>query len=207
MPGGGSHAIGPPKRRVRWASRVRALSTSSSSPTCPNKHLLLSMLSNCICIVVPSSRYWQTKTESRTPIVGVLTRPAERRAWQVVAQWIWNLRLELGHSLKPTPLRTTEFAPALPPPSPHTAPSSGYVPPEVGSTWKAGRFSGHDFTLQPDGTLRCPANQELRLQEQRREIDGSLRVVYGASIRSCRPCEASAHNASGMAALLPSHAR
>jgi hypothetical protein len=79
-------------------------------------------------------------------------------------------------------------APALPPPLPHTAPSSGYAPPEVGSAWKAGRFSGHDFTLQPDGTLRCPANQELRVQEQRREIDGNLRVVYGASIRRCRPC-------------------
>jgi len=37
------------------------------------------MLSNCICIVAPLSRHWQTKTESRTPIVGVLTRPAGRK--------------------------------------------------------------------------------------------------------------------------------
>ena len=42
--------------------------------------------------------------------------------------------------------------------------------------------------LQPDGTLRCPANQSLTAHERRREADGSLRVVYGASIRSCRPC-------------------
>ncbi len=111
-----------------------------------------------------------------------------QECWQVISQWTWNLRLELGHQLQPEPLRTTEFAPALPPPPPHTAPSSGYAPPEVGSTWKTGRFSGHDFTLQPDGTLRCPANQELRVQEQRREADGSLRMVYAASIRSCRPC-------------------
>jgi hypothetical protein len=82
----------------------------------------------------------------------------------------------------------TEFAPALPPPQPHTTPTSGYAPPEVGSAWKAGRFSGGDFTIQPDGTLHCPANQELRVQEQRREADGSLRMVYAASIRSCRPC-------------------
>jgi hypothetical protein len=54
--------------------------------------------------------------------------------------------------------------------------------------WKAGRFSGQDFTLQPDGTLRCQASQKLVPHEQRREADGSLRVVYGASIRSCRPC-------------------
>src|SRR6266567_5946075 len=42
--------------------------------------------------------------------------------------------------------------------------------------------------LQPDGTLRCPANQTLTPHEHRREADGSLRVVYGASIHSCRPC-------------------
>jgi len=111
-----------------------------------------------------------------------------QECWQVVSQWIWNLRLELGHRLEQTPIRTTEFAPALPSPSPHVAPPSGYAPPHVGLPWKAGRFSGEDFTLQPDGTLRCPADQKLSAHEQRREADGSLRIVYGASIRSCRPC-------------------
>src|SRR5260221_11235882 len=45
---------------------------------------------------------------------------------------------------------------------------------------KAGRFTGADFPLQPDGTLRCPAGQSLRVQEHRQEVDGSLRVVYAA---------------------------
>jgi hypothetical protein len=111
-----------------------------------------------------------------------------QECWQLVSQWVWNLRLELGHQLHPDPIRTTEFAPVLPPPSPHAAPPSGYAPPHVGLPWKAGRFSGQDFALQPDGTLRCPADQKLIPHEQRREADGSLRVVYGASIRSCRPC-------------------
>jgi hypothetical protein len=111
-----------------------------------------------------------------------------QECWQVISQWVWNLRLELGHQLQPEPVRTTEFAPALPSPSPHTAPPSGYASPQVGSTWKAGRFSGQAFALQPDGTLRCPADQTLLPHEQRREADGSLRVVYGASIRSCRSC-------------------
>ena len=31
-----------------------------------------------------------------------------QECWQVIAQWVWNLRLELGHVLKPEPLRTTE---------------------------------------------------------------------------------------------------
>jgi hypothetical protein len=70
----------------------------------------------------------------------------------------------------------------------HFVGPSGYAPPQVGVLWKAGRFSGQDFALRPDGTLRCPASQKLIPHEQRREADGSLRVVYGASIRSCRPC-------------------
>ena len=116
---------------------------------------------------------------------------AGQQVWQIISQWIWNLRLELGHQLHPDPVRTTEFAPALPPAS-HTSlspsPTQGYGPAEVALPWKAGRFSGQDFPLQPDGTLRCPAGQALVAQERRREADGSLRVVYAASIRSCRPC-------------------
>jgi hypothetical protein len=36
-----------------------------------------------------------------------------QEAWQIISQWIWNLRLELGHQLHPEPVRTTEFALAL----------------------------------------------------------------------------------------------
>ncbi len=118
-----------------------------------------------------------------------------QECWQVISQWVWNLRLELGHRLEPTPMRMTEFAPAITPQSeqaaPHpasSAPPSAYGPPTTATSWKAGRFSGQDFPLQPDGTLRCPAGSTLTPQERRREADGSLRVVYAASIRSCRPC-------------------
>jgi hypothetical protein len=117
-----------------------------------------------------------------------------QECWQLIAQWVWNLRLELGHQLEPTSLRTTEFAAAISPSEPtatcpaSSVPSCGYGPPTTATSWKAGRFTGADFPLQPDGTLRCPAGQVLTAHEQRREVDGSLRVVYGASIRSCRPC-------------------
>ena len=118
-----------------------------------------------------------------------------QECWQVVSQWIWNLRLELGHQLEPTPLRMTEFAPAISSQSEQAAmrpasaaPASGYGPLTTATSWKTGRFSGQDFPFQPDGTLRCPAGQQLHPQERRREADGSLRVVYAASIRSCRPC-------------------
>ncbi len=89
-------------------------------------------------------------------------------------------------------MRPAEFAPAhLSAPDQEAlspSPLQGYGPRDVALPWKQGRFSGRDFVPQPDGTLRCPAGQSLRVHERRREADGSLRVVYAASIRSCRPC-------------------
>jgi hypothetical protein len=114
-----------------------------------------------------------------------------QETWHILSQWVWNLRLELGHQLAPDPVRTTEFAPALPPAPKETlspSPSQGYGKAVVALPWKAGRFSGQDFAIQPDGTLRCPAGQSLVAHERRREADGSLRVVSAASIRRCRPC-------------------
>jgi hypothetical protein len=111
-----------------------------------------------------------------------------QEAWQCIAQWVWNLRLELGHHLKPESVRTTEFAPALDQPEAGQPPAQGYGAPVIGRAWKAGRYWGQDFALQPDGTVLCPAHQKLFPHEHRREADGSLRVVYGASLRSCRPC-------------------
>ena len=118
-----------------------------------------------------------------------------QECWQTVSQWVWNLRLELGHQLEPTPVRITEFAPAISEQNAQaatrptlSAPASGYGPPTTATSWKTGRFTGHDFPLQPDGTLRCPAGSTLTLQERRQEADGNLRLVYAASIRNCRPC-------------------
>src|SRR2546426_4885240 len=99
--------------------------------------------------------------------------PCGQEAWQIVCQWVWNLRLELGHQLEPTPMRTTEFAPAAPEAKEQQAPSSGYGPPTIAAPWKADRLSGRDFVLQPDGTLRCPAGKVLHPSEQRPEADGS----------------------------------
>jgi hypothetical protein len=111
-----------------------------------------------------------------------------QEAWQIISQWVWNVRLELGHHLHPDPVRTTEFAPALQPTTPASPVPQGYGPACPSLPWKAGHFCGSDFPLQPDGTLRCPAGQVLTLQERRREASGTLRLVYGASIQSCRPC-------------------
>ncbi len=111
-----------------------------------------------------------------------------QECWQIVSQWVWNLRLELGHQLEPSPMRTTEFAPAIPEASEREVCAFGYASPEAGLPWKAGRFSGRDFAPQADGTLRCPAGKTLHPTEQRREADGTLRVLYAARIGDCRSC-------------------
>ena len=51
-----------------------------------------------------------------------------------------------------------------------------------------GGFPGSAFTLQPDGSLLCPANHPLYPQERRPERDGSYRLLYAARIGDCRSC-------------------
>jgi hypothetical protein len=114
--------------------------------------------------------------------------PAGQEAWQIVSQWVSPLRLELGHVLEPTPMRTTQFAPPAEEITAEQGSVQGYGKPAVALPWKAGRFSGQDFTLQPDGMLHCPAGKTVRPTEQRRETDGSLRVLYSARILDCRGC-------------------
>lgn len=123
--------------------------------------------------------------------------PCGQEFAQILAQWIWNVRLELGQQLSSTELRTTEFALALetevaskeesvPVDSP--APSVVYGPPQWARPSFTHGFPGSVFTPQPDGTLRCPANQPLYPQERRQERNGSLRILYAARIGHCRSC-------------------
>lgn len=86
-------------------------------------------------------------------------RPGQE-CWQLMAQWVWALRLEPGHQLHLDPARTTEFAPALLPSSPHTAPASGYAPRHVDSSWK--RVTSRTKTWSSplmDAPLSLVANQ------------------------------------------------
>ncbi len=145
----------------------------------------------CTYIEVRLKQRWPMKTSSRILTVGVVIPQTVKKHGKSSESAVWNLRLELGHQLAPDPVRTTEFAPALVPTqkeSSSASPSQGYAPAVVALPWKTGCFSGQDFALQPDGTLRCPAGQSLVVHERRREADGSLRVIYAASIRSCRLC-------------------
>jgi hypothetical protein len=117
--------------------------------------------------------------------------PCGQEFAQILAQWIWNLRLELGQQLSSAELRTTEFAPALEAglaPTKKPTPSVIYGPPQFARPSLTHGFPGSAFTPQPDGTLRCPADHPLYPQERRTERDGSLRVLYAARIGHCRSC-------------------
>ena len=128
--------------------------------------------------------------------------PAGQEFWQIVNQWVWNLRLELGHALHPTSMRTTEFAPVREP-APAADPERtlekdstpkgfsprDYGPPQWARRSFTGGFPGSAFLLQADGTLLCPAPHRLYPQERRPERDGSYRVLYAARTGDCRACE------------------
>jgi hypothetical protein len=140
--------------------------------------------------------------------------PSGQEFWQVISQWMCNLRLELGHRLHPTPMRLTEFAQAQPtqesgsaepdledtPPccrvsdteashcTPDDIPTALYGPAEWTHTPRAGKFAGTDFQPQADGTLRCPAGHPLYAQTRRKEHDGIIRVLYAARLPDCRGC-------------------
>ena len=138
--------------------------------------------------------------QEQDPDRWVSRSPCGQECWQIIAQWMWNLRLELGHHLSPTAMRVLEFSPAQEAssaaeasPAAETSPAAGAEPTLYGSPQWARRsftkgFAGSDFALQPDGTLRCPADHPLTVQERRPESNGSVRIVYGARITHCRPC-------------------
>jgi hypothetical protein len=116
--------------------------------------------------------------------------------WQILNQWLWNLRLDLGQHFSPSVLSLTEFAPrqeVVPANEPVQEVVPANEPVRYGSPQWARRsftkgFAGTDFVPQPDGTLRCPAGHPLTVQERRPERHGSVRIVYGARMRYCRPC-------------------
>src|SRR6266567_2633015 len=125
-------------------------STNCSTRPCLRTLLPPVMWWPCTCIAAPKINALADEDLEQDPDRWCSHTANGQEAWQIISQWVWNLRLELGHQLHPDPARTTEFAPTTPPALPHTTPPAGYAPPQVGSAWKAGRFSGQDFALQPD---------------------------------------------------------
>jgi len=123
--------------------------------------------------------------------------PCGQEFCQILAQWVWDLRLELGQNLSSSELHTTEFANAVvaqhepfvePVPVSKPTPAATYGPPQWARSSFTRGFPGSTFTPQSDGTLRCPADHPLYPQERRPERAGSIRVLYAARIGHCRSC-------------------
>ena len=132
--------------------------------------------------------------------------PLGQEFWQILSQWVWNTRLQLGMINQEQSLRRTCWservsAPpveqAVLPTEPGQAGELGteaqlerYGPLEVAGNWgrASGRFTGQAFEVLNNGTLRCPADKILRPQERRKEADGTLRIVYRAKNEDCRSC-------------------
>jgi len=132
--------------------------------------------------------------------------PGGQEFWQIIAQWIWNLRLEFGQQVSASSMRVTEFAYSqIDVPVKASEPMKADEPVKASEPTKADEpvcygppqwarrsftkgFAGADFALLPDGTLRCPADHPLYPQERRGERDGSVRVLYAARIGHCRSC-------------------
>jgi hypothetical protein len=119
-------------------------------------------------------------------------RACGQECWHVGSQWMWNLRLELGHRLHPTTMRPSDCAPAHPhalsSPAPEPLPQVTYGLPQWANAAQMGGVAASVFTPQADGTLLCPAGLPLSAQERRPEREGSRRVVSAARIGQCRAC-------------------
>ncbi|CAA9398700.1 MAG: hypothetical protein AVDCRST_MAG93-10111 [uncultured Chloroflexia bacterium] len=131
--------------------------------------------------------------------------PHGQEFWQIVSQWVWNTRLELGQVADESGLRTTRWQGTASLVAAAAATSQDvpmveqplvdpvveqYGAPEIAGNWgrASGRFSGHAFEVLENGMLRCPAEKLLRPQEHRKQADGTLRVVYRARQEDCRSC-------------------
>ena len=136
------------------------------------------------CTAGPLRWCWRTETPNKMPTTRSLTRPGDRnasRSW--LSGWgtsDWN---EAAH-LAPAGVRTTECAPAhaVSPAAPsEPATPVIYGPPQWAKRSFTGGFPGSAFPLQPDGTLRCPADRPLYAQERRSSTRWlSARVVRGS---------------------------
>jgi hypothetical protein len=115
--------------------------------------------------------------------------------WQIVCQWVWNLRLALGKRMQQAPLRDIEWAP------PTCTPAKRVRQPDAKleyGPWQVAQgpvgvtsplFGARDFVWHDDGTLHCPANLALRKTPIVQE-DKTLaqRVIYEARRTDCQTC-------------------
>jgi hypothetical protein len=111
--------------------------------------------------------------------------------WQLACQWVWNLRLSLGHAMQGEEQRDIEWAaPTQRPPLLSTSEdlSDTYGPWQWAKGGGRGQMGGSAFPLQDDGTLRCPTGATLCFSEMRQENVFTQQAVVLASMEDCQRC-------------------
>ena len=179
------------------ASSAMAPSTSCLSARFPPRRLRPRMCLICTCTVARLRRCWPMKTRSKRSDRWYSHTPWGQEFAQILASGCGTCDWSWGNSSRQRNCAPPNLLPHVRPnclnrSSLHlrSTASGGHV-----RSYRNGHahrlrmaFPGSAFTPQPDGTLRCPANHPLYLQERRPERDGSLRILYAARIGHCRSC-------------------
>ena len=144
------------------------------------------------------SRYylkWSGTSEKKRNLVGPLPyTESGQEVWQIVCQWVWNLRLSLGQTMQPGKVRELEWSPrhakllfSSPLKKPHRKSMvRGSGPPR--SDELQGVSGQRTRVLQEDGKLCCPSGAKLWLSEVRQENAFTQRAVYLAYQTDCQHC-------------------
>ena len=173
------------------------------------------MWSSSICIAAPLSRCWLMKMSSKTRIAGArsarMARSAGRssRNGSGIPDWSWAVWNSSPRCATPawrkTPScqarrRLLSLKVQLDEPIEEEV-IENYGPLEMAKEWGKcrGRFSGKDFVLLDEATLRCPAGKLLRPRSRIPLRNGNLRICFSAKIGDCRGCSL-AHQCIGVGA-------
>jgi hypothetical protein len=115
--------------------------------------------------------------------------------WQILAQWVWNLRQGLGQRLLDQPRRDIQWAPPQAcPPAVELLPAEQvqYGPWQMAPSTRGvsgKRFKASDFSLDSDGLVHCPNGQPLVAQASPiQDTSFRQRQVWRARKVGCAVC-------------------
>src|SRR2546430_17617787 len=94
-----------------WASSATARSTNSLSARCPRRAFTASDVLDLYIHRGSFEAVLADEDKEQEMDRWYSHTPWGQEFAQVLAQWMWNFRLELEQQLSPSELRTTEFAP------------------------------------------------------------------------------------------------
>jgi hypothetical protein len=121
--------------------------------------------------------------------------PFGQECWQILAQWIWNLRQVLGQRLQEHPGRDIEWAPPAPIPAQvelAVEEAVTYGPWQLASSTRGAsgkRLKASAFSLDPNGLVHCPQGASLVPQAAlQQDTAFRQRQIWKANPKTCAAC-------------------